>query len=42
VTRGVKPKTTIEDYKEDLKLFKMITDALIHTQQTQQPVQAKP
>jgi predicted dehydrogenase len=35
VTKGVQPKTTIEDYKEDLKLFKMITDAL---QQSYQPV----
>jgi predicted dehydrogenase len=35
VTKGMQPKTTIEDYKEDLKLFKMITDAL---QQSYQPV----
>ncbi|WP_246042159.1 Gfo/Idh/MocA family protein [Cohnella pontilimi] len=29
VTQGVKPKTTPEDYKDDLVLFKMITDALL-------------
>lgn len=34
VTKGVQPKTTIEDYKEDLKLFKMITDALQHSYQS--------
>lgn len=34
VTQGVKPKTSIEDYKEDLKIFKMITDALVQSQQT--------
>jgi predicted dehydrogenase len=29
VTKGLKPKTTPEDYKNDLVLFKMITDALL-------------
>jgi predicted dehydrogenase len=29
VTQGIKPKTTPEDYKNDLVLFKMITDALL-------------
>jgi predicted dehydrogenase len=29
VTKGVKPKTPPEDYKDDLKLFKMIIDALM-------------
>lgn len=28
VTKGVKPKTTPEDFKEDLRLFEMIIDAL--------------
>ncbi|MCC3372072.1 Gfo/Idh/MocA family protein [Cohnella sp. REN36] len=29
VTKGVAPKTTPEDYKNDLVIFKMITDALL-------------
>jgi predicted dehydrogenase len=29
ITEGVQPKTTPEDYKDDLKLFKMIADALL-------------
>lgn len=28
VTKGIKPKTTPEDFKEDLRLFEMIIDAL--------------
>ncbi|TDF93283.1 Gfo/Idh/MocA family protein [Paenibacillus piri] len=28
VTKGVQPKTTVEDSKEDLKLFKLIVDAM--------------
>jgi hypothetical protein len=29
VTRGLTPKTSPEDYKEDLALFKMIIEALL-------------
>lgn len=29
VTKGLEPKTTPEDYKQDLDIFKMITDSLV-------------